>query len=118
MSSAGARRLIVFSAFGVGDSREQLKRTTFMFGRIILPLLLSRQFEDMKRMEDVVRASDLDWVIARPTELTEKPATNAVKVADPSQKAGSAIPIADVAQFMVDSLTSDEYLGSSPVICT
>ncbi len=117
MVDAGVRRLVAFSAFGVGDSREQLKRTTFMFGRVILPLFLSRQFEDMDRMESVIRRSDLEWVIVRPSALTDKPATHDVKVAPVrGGKAGSAIPIADVAQFMVDSLTSDEYLRESPVI--
>jgi len=117
MTGAGVRRLVAFSAFGVGDSRDQLKRTSFMFGRVILPLFLSGQFEDMERMESVIRSSNLEWVIVRPSALTDKPATNDVKVAaDRAGKAGSSIPIADVAQFMVDSLTSDEYLRASPVI--
>ena len=114
MDSTGARRLIVFSAFGVGDSRGQLP---FMFGRVIMPLLLKASFGDMERMEEVVRASSLDWVLVRPTALTEKPAKGGVKVAQsPSEKVGSAIPIADVAGFMVEQLTSDAYVGKAPVI--
>jgi putative NADH-flavin reductase len=117
MSSAPARRLVVFSAFGVGDSREQLTRTAFFFGRVILPLLLARQFEDMAAMEELVRESALDWVIVRPTALTSKPATGAVKVAaEGDGKAGSSIPIADVAAFMLESATSGSHVGRSPVI--
>jgi putative NADH-flavin reductase len=117
MSGAGARRLIVFSAFGVGDSRAQLQRTTFMFGRIILPLFLAGQFDDMARMEEIVRASSLEWVIARPTALTDKPARGDVKVVTGShEKVGSSIPLADVAAFMVAQLDSDAYLRQAPII--
>ena len=121
MGSGPARRLVVFSAFGVGDSRAQLTRTTFFFSRVILPLLLARQFEDMAQMEELVRRSALDWVIVRPSALTTKPATGAVKVAGNGNgngdgKAGSSIPIADVAAFMLESATSDAYVGRSPVI--
>src|SRR5205823_4185926 len=42
MRKHGVRRLIVFSAFGVGDSAPQLKRNSFIFGRVIQPLLLRR----------------------------------------------------------------------------
>ena len=80
MKAHGVRRLVVFSAFGVGDSREQLRRASFLFGRIIFPLLLKDSFEDMARMEEAVRESGLEWVIVRPTALTEKPARHAPTV--------------------------------------
>jgi len=110
-------RLIVFSAFGVGDSSEQLKRNAPFFGRIILPLLLRAPFADMAHMEAEVRASDLAWTIVRPCALTRKPATGTVTVAlDDATKLGGTIPYADVAAFMVEQLTSDLYVGKAPAI--
>jgi len=117
MRATRVRRLILFSAFGVGDSRALLRRTTFMFGRVILPLFLRAQFEDMDAMERIARASGLDWVAVRPSALTEKAATGAVRVAeDGARKAGESIAMADVAAFMVGCLTSDVHLGTAPVI--
>jgi putative NADH-flavin reductase len=117
MRSATARRLVVFSAFGVGDSEALLRRTDFFFSRVILPLFLARQFEDMAGMEALVRRSPLEWVIVRPGALTGKPATGAVKVAgDGNGKPGSSIPIADVAAFMLECATSASHVRSAPVI--
>ncbi|HEX4186663.1 MAG TPA: SDR family oxidoreductase [Solirubrobacteraceae bacterium] len=113
----GVRRLIVFSAFGAGDSREHLKRDAPIFGRLVVPLLLKAAFEDMGRMEDEVRASGLDWTIVRPSALTKKHATGAVNaVVDESAKVGANIPYADVAGFMVEQLASDRFLGMAPAI--
>jgi putative NADH-flavin reductase len=117
MRSGTAPRLVVFSAFGVGDSLALLRRTDFFFGRIILPLFLARQFEDMAGMEALVRRSPLEWVIVRPGALTGKPATGTVKVAgDGNGKPGSSIPIADVAAFMLECATSASHVRSAPVI--
>ena len=117
MRAHGVSRLIVFSAFGAGDSLPHLKRSAPFFGRIILPLLLKTPFEDMGRMEEVVRASDVDWTIVRPTALSKKPGTGAVKVVlDDTEDPGGGIPYADVAAFMVEQLTSDAYIGKAPAV--
>jgi putative NADH-flavin reductase len=116
LGSGAARRLVVVSAFGAGDSRAQLKRTTLVFSRIILPLFLARQFEDMTEMEELVRRSRHEWVIIRPSALTEKLATGAPKVAEGPGKVGSSIPIADVAAFMVDCAVAGDRVGTAPVI--
>ena len=117
MRQHGVPRLIVFSAFGVGDSREHLKRIAPVFGRIIQPLLLKAPFEDMADMEREVRASGLAWTIVRPSALTKKPPTGTLTVAlDDTTKLGGTIPYADVAAFMVQQLTSDRYIGEAPAI--
>jgi uncharacterized protein YbjT (DUF2867 family) len=119
MREHGVKRLIVFSAFGVGDSAAQLKRKSFLFGRIIQPLLLKAPFEDMAKMEEEVRASGLDWTIVRPSALTKKAATGAVKAAvEDGETVGGSIPYADVASFMVEQLASDRYVGKAPAIST
>lgn len=116
MATGPSRRLVVFSAFGAGDSLPLLQRTTVFFSRIILPLFLARQFEDMTRMEELVRDSAQEWVIVRPSALTEKPGTGAPKVADGHGKVGSSIPIADVAAFMLECALRGDRAGTAPVI--
>jgi putative NADH-flavin reductase len=45
----------------------------FWFGNIVIPLLLKQVFEDKKRQMELIRLSDLDWVIIRPVGLTDSP---------------------------------------------
>jgi nucleoside-diphosphate-sugar epimerase len=71
MKAAGVRRLVVLSAYGVGESRRGVG---FLSDKLILSLLLRLPFEDHERQERVVRESGLDWVLARPTRLTNGPA--------------------------------------------
>ncbi len=71
MERYGVRKLVVLSAPGVGDSRAAMG---FLVRKLLLDLILRRPFEDHGRQEDLVRTSNLDWVIARPGRLTDGPA--------------------------------------------
>jgi uncharacterized protein YbjT (DUF2867 family) len=56
-------------------------------------------------MEDVVRASDLDWTISRPPKLTDKPLTGQYRTAlDRNIRGGFSISRADVAHHMLAML--------------
>src|SRR5208283_5607427 len=71
MKRVGVRRLVVLSALGVGETRPLLNP----FIRLLaVDLLLKVPFEDHERQETLVRESGLEWVIARPTRLTNGPA--------------------------------------------
>lgn len=111
--TAGVRRFACVSAIGVGDSKLQAQRSSFVFGRIIMPLLLSKPFADMARMEDTVRGSGLDWTIVRPTGLTDKPPKKSVKAVLDNGKVGSEISREDVASFLLDAVEKDQYVGSA-----
>jgi hypothetical protein len=72
---------------------------------------------DKNRQEDVVRASDLDWVLVRPTVLNDKPARGSARACtDLSGIHGGTIARADVATFVVDQLTNDTWLRRAPLI--
>ena len=118
MKKNGVRRVIWLSAAGVGDSLDQTKRASFVFGRIIIPLLLKDVYADMAASEVLIRQSGLENVVVRPVGLTDKPATKKVDAtADLSAKVpGVGIPRADVAEFMLAQLTANTWLSQSPVI--
>lgn len=67
MRRAGVRKLVVQTSYGVGDSRARLS----LKWRAVFALLLKPQIADTERQEEVVRASDLDWVVAQPVALTD-----------------------------------------------
>lgn len=113
MEREGVRRLVCETSLGVGDSfgRMGLYYTLFV-GIFILPFY----FYDKVRQERVIRASALDWVIVRPGVLRNRPARGRYKH---GPKVGNwlwtvRIARADVAAFMLDQVTSDEYLRRSP----
>jgi putative NADH-flavin reductase len=114
MTRAGVRRLICISALGVGDSRNH---GGFVFDRLFQPLLLGPAYKDKDRQEAAIRASSLDWVLVRPAQLTNgAPRGNISATTDLTSVHGGKIARADVAQFVVEQLTTDTWLGQTPVI--
>jgi len=112
MKANGARRVIVISSFGVGDSADQ---AGWFVEHVIVPTWLRGSTEDKAAMEAVVRASGIAFVIIRPAMLTDHAATGHVRVFRGYDTAHK-ITRADVAQFCVDQLTSDEHVGGAVTI--
>ena len=114
MKANGTRRIIVISSFGVGDSADQVD---WFVERVIVPTWLRGSTEDKTAAEAVVRASGLAFIIVRPAMLTDGAATGNVRVFHGHDTAHK-IARADVAQFCVDQLTSDEHVGSAVTIAS
>ncbi len=114
MKHAGVRRLVCISALGVGDSKGH---GGFVFDRLFQPLLLSQAYKDKESQEATIRASALDWVIVRPTQLTNHPARGNVRaLTELKGFHGGKIARADVAKFVVEQLATDTWLKRTPVI--
>jgi len=113
MERHGVRRLIVVSAFGVGESR----RDAPLLARIMHRLLLADLFADKEAAEEDLRRSGLDWTIVRPVMLTDGPLTARYRAAERLQLAGiPRISRADVAHFVVSQLGSADYLHKAAVL--
>lgn len=69
MGRAGVRRLVCQSTIGVGSSRANLN---FWWRHVMFGALLRTAYADHVRQEEVVRASDLDWTIVRPSAFTDQ----------------------------------------------
>lgn len=114
MNERGVRRLVCITGVGAGDSAGH---GGFVYDRLIKPVFLRTIYQDKDRQEAIIRTSDLDWVIVRPTVLTDKPATGQVHATvDLLGIHGGTIPRADVASFVVAQTSSDEWLGKAPLI--
>jgi uncharacterized protein YbjT (DUF2867 family) len=114
MTAQKIQRLVCITGLGAGDSRGH---GGFFFDRVFLPLLLRKVYDDKNRQEDVIRASALDWTIIRPTVLNDKPARGSVRaLTDLSTVHGGSIARADVADFVVQQLTTDMWLRKAPLI--
>jgi putative NADH-flavin reductase len=112
MEDAGARRLLVVSAMGVGESAEQ---SPWWYRHLMVPTFLRGSTADKVAMEAIVRSSHLEWTIARPPILKDNAATGAVRVLG-TKDVGHAITRADLASWLVDQLESDAYLHQAVVV--
>jgi uncharacterized protein YbjT (DUF2867 family) len=112
MNDAGVKRLIVISMLGAGDSGEQ---APFWYEHLLLPTFLHGALPDKNALEAEVQASGLEWVLVRPPMLTDDAATGSIKVIA-EQAIAHKITRGDLAQFLVDQITSDAYLGQAVVI--
>ncbi|TGE19949.1 NAD(P)-dependent oxidoreductase [Hymenobacter elongatus] len=110
MQRHGVRRFICESSLGVGSSKSE---PGFLFGKIIAPLFLKHIMADKERQEALIQHSALDWTIVRPAGLTNGKATGGYKVALSFANASikGRISRADVAQFMLQQLTTDAFVG-------
>ena len=108
MERAGVKRLIVMSAFGVGDT----VRDASLVQRLIYATLLSAVFADKARGEERVRASTLDWTIVYPTVLTNGPRTAQYRIGERIEGLVGlpTISRADVAHFMLHELANGAYV--------
>lgn len=112
MQTHGVRRLIVVSMLGVGDSKEQ---APFWYEFLLKPTFLRGADQDKARMESVVSGSGLEYVIARPPILTDDDPKGCSMVIT-AEAIGHSITRSDLAQFLVDQLTCDDFIGQAVVV--
>lgn len=109
MKEHGAKRLVVLSAHGAGDS---FPAAPWFLRTFIIRGLLKLPFADHDVQEKLTRESGLEYVIARPTRLTDGPAKGEFKPTT-EFKVPMAISRADVAQFLVDSCDSIQFVNKA-----
>jgi putative NADH-flavin reductase len=121
MKRHGVRKLVWLDAAGVGSSKDFVRRSSFFFGRIIIPLFLDNMYEDAAVADDLIEKSGCEWVIVRPMSFTNRPKTENISVVtdmSPTVRLRLRIARADVAAFLVEQVIEDDYVGQMPVIFT
>ncbi|MEM7279246.1 MAG: SDR family oxidoreductase [Pseudomonadota bacterium] len=113
MHHCDTRRLVCLSSLGVGESRALL---TFFWKYIMFGFLLKAAYVDQEAQEKLVRQSELDWTIVRPSAFTDGPATEDYKHGFPMTEKHLKLKIsrADVANFMLKQLGDSTYLRQMP----
>jgi biliverdin reductase / flavin reductase len=114
MQKRGVERLVCLSSSAV----EPDPALGVFFGKFMRPLLFKEMYEDMSRMEREVRHSGLEWVIVRPSTLTHDPASGRYILGINRIPKGWRIPREDVAEFTLDQVDDDRYLGRAIAMTT
>lgn len=113
MYANGISRLAVISAAPVGPRAEQ----PLLERRLAMPLLqrlFGATYDDMRRMEALLQASDVDWVALRPPRLVNKTATGRYRLDTRPLPKARSLTYADLAAALLDSLDR-ENLHRRPV---
>ena len=118
MEKGDAHRLIVVTGSIVDDTGNG-----FFMTNVVKPFarrtFLADVCADMRRAEDIVHATDLDWTIVRPPRLTDKPATGEYRAAiDRNVPRGVKIPRADVATYILDHLADPDTFRKHVFVAT
>jgi putative NADH-flavin reductase len=109
MGKTGVRRLVVVSASGFFVEEGEGPFT----GKVVKPILrqlLRDNAQDTREMETLVSASDTDWTIVRPSQLTNGPRRGRYKTAI-DRYAGPRIARADVADAILKAIDNPDTVG-------
>lgn len=113
MARAGVQRLVAVTGFGAGESRKALSFAE----RIPHRLFLGTAYHDKDRQEHIIRDSELDWLIVRPTILTNGRGGRPYKVlVAPEEWRNGLIARRDVANLLVAEVTTPSHSRVAPVI--
>jgi putative NADH-flavin reductase len=115
MKKSDVRRLISLTGAGVRDEKDEPKLVDKVFG-LLLKLLQPAVLKDAEQHTQVIKASGLDWVIVRAPRLTDGPRTGEYRVGYVGKSSGTKTSREDVAGFILQQLTDDEYLHQQPMI--
>jgi putative NADH-flavin reductase len=114
MHKHAVRRIVCITGIGAGDSRGH---GGFLYDRVIEPTLLRTIYQDKDRQEALLRHSDLDWIIVRPGMLTNDEAIGNYRVLlDLDGITVGKVARADVAAFVLQQLSNDDFLRKTPLL--
>ncbi len=122
MTRSGVRRLVCVSSSAT-DPQTRYHDTGggFIFEKILKPIIINSigrtLYADMQRMETLVMNSHLDWIIVRPSGLFETEAVTHYQVAEAFIR-GMYTSRADLADCMLQQLTTDQYLHKAVAVAT
>ena len=74
-------------------------------------------YDDMRRMEAIIAATDLDWTIMRPSGLVNLEPPTEFAIAE-DHISGSQTARRDLASAIVDQLTRTDYVGKTVAVVT
>ncbi len=113
METHSVPRLVCQTSLGIGETFGRLGLYYTLF---VIPVILPFYFWDKTRQERLIAESKLEWVIVRPGALTNGEKRGAYHR---GREVGSffgtvRISRADVADFMLNQISDDAYLGTAP----
>ncbi|HET6165747.1 MAG TPA: NAD(P)H-binding protein [Marmoricola sp.] len=119
MHRHGVKRLVVVSSSATYPHHHA--EGGFLLNRVLQPMVTRTigrtTYADMRRMEELVRASDLSWTIIRPSGLFDRSEVSDYHLHD-DQAPGVFTARIDLAAAMLAQLESDATVGKAVAVTT
>jgi len=120
MTEHGVRRLVCVSSSAVDphDDPEE----GWIFNRVLQPYVVNgigkTTYDDMRRMEAALAASDLDWTVVRPSGLFAADIVSDYRVSASEHLSGRYTSRADLADFLLRLAGGSEFVRETPEVRT
>lgn len=104
MRATGVQRLVAISS---GGTHPGWDRDSSLFFEGVLKRIFHKFYDDMRLMENIIMASELDWLILRPPELKNRPGRGSTRERDDAYLAARgalSISRADLADAVIRHL--------------
>lgn len=115
MKKYGVRRLVSLTGAGVRDPLDQ-PQFIDKFVTFLLATFSAAVLADAIRHTEVIKASEVDWVIVRAPRIVEGAHTGKYRVGMVGVGTGTSISRADVADFMLTQASDTAHLRTMPAI--
>ena len=120
MAEHGVRRLACISSSAVDPHPDP--EESWLFEKVLQPYVVNgigkTTYDDMRAMEGLVRASDVDWTIVRPSGLFGAAAVSDYAVSATEHLSGRYTSRADLADFMLRLASEADFVHASPEVRT
>lgn len=114
MEAAGVDRFVTLVGAGVRVEGESVSMVGRVMG-VALKVLAGAVLEDAKAHVEDVKSRDVRWTVVRAPRLSEADSRGEYRTGDVAPGA-AAVARADVADFILDVLGEDRYVGDLPKI--
>lgn len=113
MEKHGVRRLVVVSVAGIAVPQDN-RRKNLIDG--LLKLLLKDVFVDRENQIAILNNSQVEWVAVRVPRLTDEPSKGSVRAFFGSPNPSFKVTRADLADFMLEQMVSDQWVRQAPIL--
>ncbi|MGB9248790.1 MAG: NAD(P)H-binding protein [Mycobacterium sp.] len=118
MRSTGARRLAVVSSTAAFRTRRRRSPVAIRLIEPIITRTIGKSvYDDMRRMETIVRSSGLDWTILRPSGLFDLPEPTAYHAGE-VDPVGAFTARIDLAHYLLALADDRAAIGKTVVVST
>lgn len=112
MKRHGVKRLVVLSSYGAGATRRGLR----LRDRVLFRLLIQPQMQDTEAQEQLVQASDREWVIAQPVYLTDTDTREQPFLSHDGATRAWKVSRRQVGAFLADAVRVPEHVGRNVAV--
>ncbi len=116
MAREGIRRIISLSGGGLPAEEHDRPKAPDAIIKFLLKLISPQVLADAESHLEVLRASGLDWTVARGPRLTNEPATGTYRVGWVGVNASTQIARADLATFILTQLDDTQFVRELPFV--